>query len=70
MTATRLTGLFERKTKDGETYLAGNLSRSSRLVILRNRYKRGGTDPDYYVFLASRSTSKVEPPQGPEESTQ
>jgi hypothetical protein len=52
-----LTGLWKTKTRDQQTMLSGNLTRSSRLVILPNKQKQAGKaddqkKPDFLVFLA------------------
>ena len=67
MNATKLTGLFERRTKEGETFLAGKLSPFARLLVLKNRYKRNDRDPDYYAFLAPRSRGPRDEPKEPTE---
>lgn len=53
-----LTGLWKTKTKDQTTMLSGNLTRSSRIVILPNKQKQAGKaedakKPDFLVFLAN-----------------
>ena len=68
MNGTKLTGLFEARTKEGEMFLVGKLSPFSRLIVLKNRYKNGEKDPDYYAFLVPRRSAKprdqVEEPAG------
>ena len=56
----RLTGLWRGESKAGETYLAGSLSPSSRLLILPNTHKRKESDPDYVAYLAPQE-KKEEP---------
>jgi len=58
-----LTGLWRSQTKDGSQMLSGNLSRSSRIVILVNKQKhkdKTGDEkkPDYLVFLATNDKPK------------
>ena len=48
----KLTGLWKNTRDDGSISMSGKLSRTSRLVILPNKYKKGERDPDYYAFLA------------------
>jgi hypothetical protein len=53
-----LTGLWKSKTKDQATMLSGNLTRSSRFVILPNKAKQAGKagdekKPDFLIFLAA-----------------
>ena len=59
MNGTKLTGLYEHQTKEGETFFAGKLSPYSRLLIFRNRHKREEKDPDYFAFLVPRGRSKA-----------
>ncbi len=56
----RLTGLWRSASKAGETYLAGSLSPSSRLLILPNSHKQKASDPDYIAFLTSPAEKKAE----------
>lgn len=51
-TKVRLTGLWRNEGKNGSIYLLGNLSPSSRLLVLENQYKEGEGDPDYVAFVA------------------
>ncbi len=59
---TKLTGLWKNKTKDGKTYLSGNLG-MSRLHVLPNDYKRGEKDPDYNDLLCPQE-KKDKPKNG------
>jgi hypothetical protein len=47
----RLTGLWKNKTKAGESYLAGAISPTSRLIILPNTKKASPKEPDYTAFI-------------------
>lgn len=49
----KITGLWKSKTKDGQTYLAGNLSGITQLSVMPNKYKKSDRDPDYYVYIRS-----------------
>ncbi len=53
MDGTKLTGLWKNTSKNGKSYLAGNLG-ISRLLVLPNDFKDKETDPDYNVFLVPR----------------
>jgi hypothetical protein len=64
----KLTGLWQNKTKSGETYYAGNLSPGVRLLVFRNNFKQGERDPDLVVYLApserkERDAPAPEPPE-------
>jgi hypothetical protein len=53
-----LTGLWKTKTRDQQTMLSGNLTRSARIVILPNKQKQAANPddekkPDFLVFLAT-----------------
>lgn len=48
-----IAGLWERKTKDGRTYLGGKLG-TARLLLLPNQYKQKDTDPDYLLLVADK----------------
>ena len=48
----RLTGLWKNTSKAGKDYLKGNLSPAAGLLVMRNEYKKGDNDPDYFVYLA------------------
>lgn len=47
----KLTGLWRGETKDGEPYLSGQLSGSSKLFIYKNRHKKNDGDPDFVAYL-------------------
>jgi hypothetical protein len=64
-----LTGLWKTKTRDQQTMLSGNLTRSSRLVILPNKQKQPGKagdekKPDFLVFLATNDPTPKSPDSG------
>jgi len=46
----RLTGVWERTTVDGATYLSGTLG-SARIIILPNKHKDKDAHPDYIIYL-------------------
>lgn len=43
--------LWKRKGKDGKTYLAGPMSRLTRLVVVQNSKKKKESDPDYLAYV-------------------
>ena len=45
MEGTKLTGLWKNKTKDGKTYLSGDLG-TVKMLVLPNDQKRNEKDPD------------------------
>lgn len=47
----RLTGLWQGHTDEGDYYLAGSISPSSRLLIFVNQKVREG-DPDFVAYIA------------------
>lgn len=48
----RLTGLWKGHTEEGEDILTGDISPSSRLLILANRQKVRASDPDFVAYIA------------------
>jgi hypothetical protein len=63
-TLIRLTGLWRNESKAGDTFLAGSLSPSSKLLILPNGHKQKDSDPDYIAYLAPQE-KKAEDQQQP-----
>lgn len=61
----RLTGLWERESEGGSTYLTGNVSPSAQLLILENSYKETQGDPDFIAFLTKNE--REEEPEAKEE---
>lgn len=47
----KLTGLWERQTDKGQTYYVGNLNAAVKLVMFKNRDKKGPKDPDWVIFM-------------------
>lgn len=50
----KLTGLWEKKTRDGKTYFSGSLTHNSQIAIWPNQYKSKTNDPDYILFIESK----------------
>lgn len=49
-----LTGLWQRKTKDGEIYYAGNLSYGATLLLFKNENKTSERAPDVMLYMAAK----------------
>lgn len=47
----KVTGLWKRKTKSGDTYPSGTLSGITQLMVIPNKFKRNKKDPDYIVHI-------------------
>lgn len=43
--------LWKRKDKNGKVYLAGPMTRLTRLVVLKNDKKKRDSDPDYVAYV-------------------
>ena len=54
----KLTGLWQNTDKNGNTYYAGNLSPTVRLLIFKNNFKQGERDPDLIVYLTPAEKKK------------
>lgn len=50
-----LTGLWENKDRNGNTYLSGNMSPGARVLVFKNNYKQNDREPDYRLCIAKRS---------------
>jgi len=51
--------LWKQKNKEGKTYLAGPMTRLTRLVVIRNHKKKKDSDPDYMAYvLPNRAMDK------------
>lgn len=48
----RLSGLWAQVSEAGQEYLAGAVTPTMRLLILRNTRKERSADPDYIAYLA------------------
>lgn len=48
----KIAGLW-RNERDGKVTLSGPLGPNVRVVITKNKYKRGDRDPDYVLFVTS-----------------
>ncbi len=61
----RLTGMWSGTTKAGGTYLTGNFSSSSKLLILPNTYKKQESDPDYIAYIAPKERTEEKKEETP-----
>ena len=49
---TKLTGLWEKKDKNGNLMLSGTLTPTSRMIILKNNFQEEGKNqPDYNLYV-------------------
>lgn len=56
-----LGGLWWSKTKDGRSYLSGNLGATARIVILPNKAKADGDRrPDFRLFIVPADRKPAE----------
>lgn len=46
----RLTGLWKETTQEGDEYLSGRISPSSRLLVFVNLRRKAG-DPEYVAYI-------------------
>ena len=50
----KICGLWQKKTKSGESMLSGGLSFGSNIVILKNKFKQKDTEPDFNLFISAK----------------
>ena len=48
-----ITGLWENKTKDGETFYAGSFG-GAKVLIFKNKFKKNDSQPDLRMYVAPR----------------
>jgi len=51
MDAVGLTGLWERKDKNGITYLSDKQNGTSSIMVIPNTLKKESGDPDYFLYI-------------------
>ena len=49
-----LTGLWQRKNKDGKIYYAGNLSYGATLLLFKNENKSNERSPDVLLYMVTK----------------
>ena len=54
-----LTGLWQRKTKKGEIYYAGNLSYGAILLLFKNEKKNSERSPDIMLYMTSKEDQEA-----------
>jgi hypothetical protein len=50
MGAVELTGLWERKDRNGITYLSDKQNGTSFIMVMPNTLKKENGDPDYFLY--------------------
>ena len=64
----KLTGLWEKKSKDGKVYYSGNLSSTAKVLLFKNDNKKNERDPDLALYLTRPGKKlQLEKPVEPEE---
>jgi len=56
----KLFPLWENTSKDGNTYFSTKLNNKTKLLMLKNKYKKKDTDPDYYLYASEISNDYSE----------
>ncbi len=51
MDPVRLTGLWERKDRNGITYLSDKLKGTGSILVVPNTLKKESGDPDYFFYI-------------------
>jgi hypothetical protein len=54
----KITGLWKATDKNGQTYLSGNMSQVSKVMVMPNTFKKSETDPDYFFYLGAKEYEK------------
>jgi hypothetical protein len=57
MNGVKLTGLWKSQSKNGKSYLGGNLGPMARLLVFPNELKKEDRDPDYNLFVVPRENN-------------
>jgi hypothetical protein len=50
----KITGLWKATDKNGNTYIRGNFSNSTQVLIMKNNFKNSDNEPDYNLFLVPK----------------
>jgi len=50
----KLTGVWKNTDKNGNEYFSGGMSVFTKILIMKNTFKEGEKDPDFYVYLAKK----------------
>lgn len=62
----KLTGLWKGTTEAGQSMLSGNISPTTKLVILTNQYAKGDNDPTHIAFIVDNKKKEAAPPENDE----
>lgn len=67
MDATKLTGLWKNKDKNGNTFLSGSLNAITQIMVMPNTFKQKGDGkaPDYYLYIAEKEKHEGKPKDSP-----
>lgn len=67
MDATKLTGLWKNKDKNGNTFLSGSLNAITQIMVMPNTFKQNGDGkaPDYYLYIAEKEKPEGKPKDSP-----
>lgn len=65
MDATKLTGLWKNKDKNGNTFLSGSLNAITQIMIMPNTFKKEDEtrSPDYYMYIAAKEKPAEDKPK-------
>lgn len=56
----KLTGLWKGKARDGNQFLSGNLTYTTKVLIFANKFKESENDPDYHLYISLKKQKKAE----------
>lgn len=65
----RICGLWVQTNKDGDKYMAGNFSPTSKLLLFKNKNKKkdNPNDPDYILYIAPKEPKPASPGNAPKD---
>lgn len=69
MDATKLTGLWKSKDKNGNTFLSGSLNAITQIMVMPNTFKKEDDTkaPDYYLYLAAKEKAEGKSKDSPKD---
>lgn len=67
MDATKLTGLWKNKDKNGNTFLSGSLTPITNIMIMPNTFKKedDAKAPDYYMYIGAKEKPETKVKDSP-----
>ena len=67
MDATKLTGLWKNKDKNGNTFLSGSLNSITQIMVMPNTFKKedDARAPDYYMYISAKDKPEIKPKEFP-----